>query len=369
MLFDGRGYFVKQGLNSHDKGDNLNNLKPFFQFDSDEARQSLLSRARNVALWAIQQYDLDWNRIRFIQLSGTITYKIETDTKGSYLLRMHPERQTKAEIESELYFLKELSESKFKDDLIAPEAVASRDGSLILEAATEKDYRSPYVTMMRWVEGEHLREFTEQHVFSMGAMIAKLQNLAARIAVPSTFVRPYWGVASFRQEVAKLERFYTRFLSESSWELYQKAIEKIIQQVSCMTPDEQNYGLIHADVHSGNLVFHNDIPYPIDFGRLSYGYYLYDVAGALLELNPVLRKWYLDGYASIKRWDPDFQHDLECFFIMFMIENYCHHSSDTREIPGLIQEQKYALAYIKEFLEDRSFLFEPIKPVEVDVLP
>ena len=55
-------------------------MKPFFHFDTDETRQSLMSRARSVALWAIQQYEIEWNCIRFIQLSDTITYKIETDT-------------------------------------------------------------------------------------------------------------------------------------------------------------------------------------------------------------------------------------------------------------------------------------------------
>lgn len=53
----------------------------FFRFDTDEERRSLLVRARKVALLAIQQYDLEWEQIQFIQLSDTITYKIETSSK------------------------------------------------------------------------------------------------------------------------------------------------------------------------------------------------------------------------------------------------------------------------------------------------
>lgn len=49
---------------------------------------------------------IDWNCIRFIQLSDTITYKIETETTGSYLLRIHSERVNKEEILSELVFSK-----------------------------------------------------------------------------------------------------------------------------------------------------------------------------------------------------------------------------------------------------------------------
>jgi hypothetical protein len=51
-----------------------------------------------------------------------------------------------------------------------------------------------------------------------------------------------------------------------------------------------------------------------------------------------------------------------------MIENYCHHSSDLREIPGLIDEQKYAQAYMGEYVNDNSFLFQVIEPIDIDVI-
>ncbi len=38
----------------------------FFRFDTDEERRALLVRARKVALSAIQQYDLEWERIQFV---------------------------------------------------------------------------------------------------------------------------------------------------------------------------------------------------------------------------------------------------------------------------------------------------------------
>src|SRR5690606_26742987 len=121
------------------------------------------------ALGAIQQYEIDWNCIRFIQLSDTITYKIETETTGSYLLRIHSERVNKEEILSELVFLNELRKVK---DLEVPEGIRSRCGSYILECETEEGYRKPYVSLMRWVEGEHWNsEVTDDHVYSIGAMM------------------------------------------------------------------------------------------------------------------------------------------------------------------------------------------------------
>lgn len=340
-------------------------MKPFFHFDTDETRKSLLSRARKVALWAIQQYEIEWNCIRFIQLSDTITYKIETNIMGNYLLRIHSERLTKEEINSELVFLNELRK---RDDLLFSEGIISRNGSYVLECETEEGYRNIYVSMMKWVEGEHWSgEFTDSHVYNIGVMMGRLHKASACIETPHNFVRPHWGTFSFKREVTKLERYYSRFLSGESWMLYQKAINKIIYQIDSLHRDVRNYGLIHADLHSRNVVFNNVLPYPIDFGRCGYGYYLYDIAAALLELYPRHRCLLIQGYESVIKLDKDYIRNLECFFIMFMIENYCHHSSDTREIPGLIDEQKYALAYIKEFINDKSFLFKVIEPISSDL--
>lgn len=342
-------------------------MKSFFYFNTDDTRQSLLSRARNVALGAIQQYEIDWNCIRFIQLSDTITYKIETETTGSYLLRIHSERVNKEEILSELVFLNELRKVK---DLEVPEGIRSRCGSYILECETEEGYRKPYVSLMRWVEGEHWNsEVTDSHVYNIGAMVGRLHKASARFDTPVDFVRPHWGSVSFRQEVAKLERYYPRFLLDNSWKRYQEAIDKIIHQFERMQRDARNYGLIHGDIHSGNVVFNNGLPCPIDFGRCGYGYYLYDLAGALLELNPQHRRLLIQGYESVVELNTnDYVRDLECFFIKVMIENYCHHSSNMREIPSLIDEQKYALAYINEYINDRSFLFKMIAPVDAEII-
>ncbi len=339
-------------------------MNEFFQYDTDEKRRSLLDRARKVALSAIKMYDLEWDSIQFIQLSDTITYKIETRTDNNYLLRIHSDRWSREEIRSELQLLQELNQSK---DLHVPEGIASCDGIYVLDIETEKGYMRPYVTMMRWIEGEKATgEFTDSHAYDMGVMINRLHAAAKDFNPPSDFVRPTWGVESFKREMAKLKRYYERFLSEEGWKLYQDAAEKVVSQLTTMHPSEHNYGLIHADLHTGNMVFKDNQPYPIDFGRCGYGYYLYDIAGTLLELWPKHRWMLIQGYESIRKLETDYIRDLECFFIMFIIENYCHHASDPREAASLIDEQKYAQAYMRAYLSNTPFLFDVIEPVEID---
>lgn len=339
-------------------------MKDFFQNDTDENRHSLLARARKVALSALQQYELAWERIQFIQLSDTITYKIETTATGTYLLRIHSHRLSKEEIRSELTLLEALNKW---DELNVPEGVASCTGSYVLEIDTEEGYRRPYVTMMKWVEGEHITgELTETCAYHIGAMMGRLHQATSCFVPPADFVRPIWGADSFRHEMSKLERYYTRFLSTPAWKVYQNAAEKILSELAGMHMSKKNYGIIHADLHTGNIVFRGNQPFPIDFGRCGYGYFLYDMAGTLVGLYPKQRWEFIQGYESLRKLEKGYERVLECFFIMFMIENYCHHASDPRETSRLMEEQEYAQAYLREYLRDTPFLFEVIEPVEID---
>jgi hypothetical protein len=90
------------------------------------------------------------------------------------------------------------------------------------------------------------------------------------------------------------------------------------------------------------------------------------MAAIMLELWPKHRWMLIQGYESVRKMEADYVRYLECFFVMIMIGNYSHHSSDPRETAGLIDEQKYAQAYIREYLKGNSFLFEVIEPVKMD---
>lgn len=120
-------------------------------------------------------------------------------------------------------------------------------------------------------------------------------------------------------------------------------------------------------MHPENIVFNGDEPRPIDFGRCGYGNYLYDMAGALLGLGVKQREQFFAGYESVKKLPSGYIQQVECFFIMFMIENYCHHAANPEETENMIFEQMFAQAYLQAFLQDSSFLFRRVDPVQVGI--
>ncbi|WP_028594795.1 phosphotransferase enzyme family protein [Paenibacillus assamensis] len=333
-----------------------------WQIDTDEKRRNVLTSVRNVALAAVQHYDLAWTRIEFNKLSDTITFKIETEQEESFLLRIHNHSRAKAEIRAEMMLLQALGSR----GLIVPEGQVSRSGEYVLGLVSDQG-ETIYATLMKWLEGDLLSEApTERQASNMGQLMARLHNAAAEFTPDGDHAFPTWGVDSFRKNMAKLEQYYPCFLSEKGWSMYQSAAAKMIADLEAVEKQAYNFGLIHADLHMENVIFKGEEAFPIDFARCGYGYYLYDIAGTILGLGGEHRRIFLEGYESIRKLEEDYERPLASMFVMFMIENYCYHCSDPRETAGLNAEQPYAQAIIQSYLQDRPFLFEALEPIAVE---
>jgi len=341
-------------------------MEAFFQYDTEEGRASLLARGRKVALAALQQYCLEWTAICFLQLSDALTYKVEGESGEAWLLRIHADSVSRDELLSEAIWLNALKEIV---PFPIPYPIASDDGGQVLEIP-QTGYHSPLVTLMRWVEGtvasEQEGRLDAEWLDRVGTMIACMHLAAADYVLPAGFTRPVWNRERFQLDMDKLRRYHQAYLSEQGWSEYQSAAAKIGVEMEQHKPTPDRYGLIHADLHTGNIVTFNGQPSPIDFGRLGFGYYLYDLAAILLELYPAERQTLLAGYERVRPLGPDALPQLECYFIKFILENESHHAANPQETARLIDEQPYVRAYLREYLADRRFLFSKLTPVEAD---
>jgi Ser/Thr protein kinase RdoA (MazF antagonist) len=332
-------------------------MSGLFKIDSEVEIKKTISQLKRAALRALENYDLDWEVIRFNKLSDTCTFLIETSKEGSFLLRIHS-GMNREEINSELVWLDALNE---KIDIAIPKGILDRNGSTTVKIDQENGY-SGYASLMRWVEGVHASGgLTDGQIYGEGILLAKLHQVSHGFKLTSNFVRPVWGEVSFRQAMTRLTEHYDRFLSDAEFQLYLSAAERILSRIIKLRTDGESYGLIHGDLHQGNIVFHNGEPRPIDFGRCGYGYYLYDIAHTILGLYPAQREIVIKGYESIMKLEDDWLAKLETFTVMVMIENYCHHAPDPRETEGLKAEQPYAQAIIKNYLSGAPFLFNTIE--------
>lgn len=327
-----------------------------FRLETDAARRLTLQQTKQAALHALQQYAIDWNAIRFIQISEHVTFRIAAGDGESYLLRIHPARMPREEIASQLEWLSDLN----RKGVVVPEALANGVGALITDASISSGQRFG-ATVLTWIEGEHLerKTMTEEGVRRWGALMAKLHEASADFSPSDRFTRPIWGLESFRRDWAHLKLHHKPFISEEALRLYALAASQVEQGLATLSGD-QPYGMIHADLHIGNIVVRDDEPYPIDFGRCGFGYHLYDMAQAILGLSPAQRALFIEGYRRIKQLEEDFEPKLECFFIMAMMEAYSFHAENPLETEGLIEEQPYAQALLSAYVQGAPFLFESV---------
>lgn len=329
-----------------------------FRIDNEINRRRTLDQTKQVALNVMRKYKIDWCSIHYIQVSEHVTFRIETEMGEKFLLRIHSASKPREEISSELEWLAALR----RKGLIVPEAIPNMEGALVTDTYLSGGQQS-YVTSLRWIEGERLDKgaLTGEAIRKMGALMATLHEASADFSPSASFVRPTWGSQSFQRDWAHLQQHHMRFILDEAFVLYTMAASKVADQLGTFTIHERNYGIIHADLHIGNVVFRDDEPYPIDFGRCGFGYHLYDMAQAIMGLYPPQRALFIEGYEQIRKMDDDAIPKLECFFIMSIIEAYSFHAENPLETEGLIEEQPYAQALLRAFLHGEPFLFQPLE--------
>ena len=329
-----------------------------FKIDSEMHRRGTLKEARQAALRILAEYEIEWSSIHFIQLSEHITYRIASETGEQFLLRIHPASKRYDEVLSELEWLSALERAS----LNVPAGVLNRHGAFVT-TTMGNDGSGMYGSVLRWVEGEGKEKgaLSAEVIRDMGAMMATFHEASAHFRPSSRFVRPVWGLESLARDWEHVRRHRIHFISDEAIALYAAAVKKAAEQLEGLNRHDRNYGMIHADLHLGNFVFRNDEPFAIDFGRCGFGYHLYDIAQAIMGLYPVQRTYFIEGYETVRELDDDPIPALECFFIMAIIEAYSFHAENPLETDNLIEEQPYAQAILRSFVNGKPFLFQPLE--------
>jgi len=249
------------------------------------------------------------------------TFRVDTAT-GRYVLRLnrtgvHDERS----IASEMSWLSALAEAT---DLGVPVPVPARDGSLVVSESTPGVPEHRLGVLLRWQEGRFVdRRLTPRHLASVGDLIGQLQRHAVGWTPPRGFARPrvdVLTVAARRASVAgppeegtravhptpddeaSALALVARLLGEDDRDVVADALRLARRSTEALASTQSAWGLIHADLHYENFLFHEGRPLAIDFDDCGWGANLYDLALPLSELEgrpnyEALRDALLDGYA------------------------------------------------------------------------
>ena len=293
-----------------------------------------MRRTGRIARAALEAYGLSEGRLRLIVDTGNITYRVKAVdhypvegslyVDGCYSLRLHqPGYQNEGAVDSELEWLYALSEA----GLPVPQPLATNEGELSVEVSVPGVPVARRCSLLRWVKGRMAAKLVRPwHMKAIGRLIAQLQNHASSWRPPPGFVRRHydrnglWGDDTGTGYTA--DEVWPR-IPRRYFEAFQEVTTRVEQVMEDWGKGLDVYGLIHADLGTeANVLFHRGEARAIDFDDGGYGYWVYDLAVPLVDLEgddalPIFRDALLEGYSEIRSIPEEQLEKLELFQAAF----------------------------------------------------
>jgi Ser/Thr protein kinase RdoA (MazF antagonist) len=266
------------------------------------ARLELLGRA------ALAQYGVDVQDVKPLVHAENTTYRVD-GADGAFCLRIHrPGYQNFTSIHSELEWLSALRRDT---DLLVPDPRLSVKGELVVRSSCDEVPEERNCVLFRWLEGEfHRDNMTPADFHQLGRVTALLHEHALQWDRPADFTRHSLNeLDSYTEASDEPLRQPSSLISDED----RRRVERIghesrelMRQVG-KAPDV--YGLIHADLHRGNVLFEGDQIKIIDFDDCGFGFYLYDFAATFafqlsLESYEEAREAFFRGYEAVRPLPP-----------------------------------------------------------------
>jgi len=271
---------------------------------------------------ALTQYTLDSLTPHFIQHNAGVVFRLD-DRAGQpqAMLKIHENagdngNDTPEQIEAQLSCLAALAE---KSKIIVQSPIVNRVGGTVSMVHFAGVDRPVACTVQQWISGHHAKQWLPVHAHAIGTLLATIHNHSERWSTADDERLGRCGASEVREAFATvcgtvefgLIDAAQRTIIESTGERCVAVIEQAGE-----TPNV--WGIVHGDLHQGNVFFIDDKPAPIDF-NLFRAHYLYDLGVSLYHASfddlPI-RQALVKGYASLRPLSSSAQASLEAYTIM-----------------------------------------------------
>jgi Ser/Thr protein kinase RdoA (MazF antagonist) len=332
-----------------------------------------LRRVNRVARVALEAFGFIETSLRLMVDAGNTTYRVRTAGHTSinpdlyvndcYSLRLHqPGYQNEGAVDSELEWLFALSEA----GLPVPQPIPTKDGGLSVEVSVP-GAPARRCSLLRWVKGRMAsKRVRPWHLKAIGRLIAQLQNHAASWSPPPGFVRRHydrnglWGNDTGTGYTA--EEVWPK-IPRRHFEAFKEVTVRVEQVMDDWGKGPEVYGLIHADLGTeANVLFHRGEARAIDFDDGGYGYWMYDLAIPLLDLEgnealPLFRDALLEGYTEIRCIPEEQLEKLELFMATFRALEIFWGTASTIRFPGStywVKRREEAWGFLEQALRNKT---------------
>ena len=244
-------------------------------------------RSRRLAEEALKRYSLKVKSIDFVNHGENTTFTVVDQHGKKYLLRIHRAGyHTVDAIKEELSWLESIA---LKTDLIIPKPIRSKSNKLIETLYLEEMGQARNVCLFHWIEGKFIwKSLSEKHLRLVGKNMAALQKFTGK---RKTKHRQYWSAEGLLGDNPKVGPITHLVVAKPDEQKF--ILEKRKEVFSIINSYEQKYphrmGLIHTDMHFGNVLFNNEKMAIIDFDDCGHGAYMYDLVTPVIVAEYVLK--------------------------------------------------------------------------------
>lgn len=315
----------------------------------------------DIAKNALLKYGIENASLTLLRHNENAVWKVELSECLCYVLRIHIPVNGLTLIhradwlESEMMFLNELSKSS---DINVQQPIRNKYGQYI----SHLPINGGFATLLSWLPGvtfNQLENSAIHNAFLVGELAAKMHEFVLMWPSSCKLPRPEYDSGRVMDAVNSLKEGINMglFTNDMYNELYEGA------KCICNKMDQENeregwHGLIHSDLGLGNIIIHDGIVSPIDFGLCGHGPFLFDLGGMMgtFDHKP-LRKAVIDGYSKYRPINQNDYRSIEAFFITsiyFFMSMHLHnikiHEWFGRRLPSVISD------YVRPFINGSQFL-------------
>jgi Ser/Thr protein kinase RdoA (MazF antagonist) len=286
----------------------------------------------DVAGRALAEYDVKAYTLTFIRHSDNVTFKVEGPGWGAYLLRIHvpvtramgAHGADSGAVNSELLWLEALSRDT---DLVLQKPVRNRAGALVTQVPAENAALPVNCTLLHWVDGQpyHRGLESEQTARQIGEILAELHIHASRWEIPEGFKRPKRNAAYFEEALRGIQpALEDGRISPADYSELETSMTLLAETLRSLDEGRQTHGIVHADTHKGNMLYHDGEIRLIDFSFCAFGNYMFDLGICFSDMKESLHRAFLEGYQSLRALPDGHRRLVEGFFVGSMVGTLSH---------------------------------------------
>jgi len=280
---------------------------------------------RRAANRALSTYGIEPISISLLTHLYNTTFAVTGQDGTRYVLRIHRSHgnpihpvPTQAMIESELWWLERLRTDL---DISVSAPVRTPEGAGVVGVAVEGMPEERLCVLFRWLDGRFLHHrLMPAHLERVGRLTGRLHDHSAGLSVPSGFGRQRVDEAAGETEEATVRLFADHWSAEGA-EVIGSMFARAHRVQEELGRGPEVFGLVHGDIHQENYLFDGEAVRLIDFDDSGWGYYLYDLAVTVHEIDflprgPALQAAFLAGYRHIRDLSAAQQAMIEPFYLL-----------------------------------------------------